>query len=253
MLKFRYLELISLRVSPTRKALKVSLKARQNKSPSRNLNQKAPPKQLHLWKRKSTSGSGKSSRALVDTVMKLSNDKCSVYGALDQWVAWEEEFPLIVLTKALGILKQRCQWKRIIQVAKWMLSKGQGMTMGTYDTMILAFDMEGRVDEAQALWDIISSKYSRSIPKMLFSRMISMYEKHNMPGRLLEIFMDMEELDIRPDETTLKKVGYAFLRMGFKDKRNEVLMKYKPKWKYLHFNGEQVRVRREDLENMQKL
>ncbi|KAH9323321.1 hypothetical protein KI387_017960, partial [Taxus chinensis] len=43
-------------------AIKVlALKTRQNKSPARNLNQKAPPKQQHLWKRKSTSGSGKKS------------------------------------------------------------------------------------------------------------------------------------------------------------------------------------------------
>ncbi|KAH9323322.1 hypothetical protein KI387_017961, partial [Taxus chinensis] len=185
-------------------------------------------------------------------VMKLSNEKRLVYGALDQWVAWEEEFPLIALTKALGILKQRCQWQRLIQVAKWMLSKGQGMTMGTYDTMILALDVEGRVDEAQELWDIISLKHSRAIPRMLFSRMISMYEKHNMPGKLLEIFTDMEELDIKPDEGTSKKVAYALQRMGFEDKHNKVLRKYGPKWKYLRFNGEQVRIRIEDLENMQK-
>ncbi|MBA0792880.1 hypothetical protein Gohar_017341, partial [Gossypium harknessii] len=40
------------------------------------------------------------------------------------------------------------------QVTKWMLNKGQGATMGTYDTLLLAFDMDNRVDEARSLWNM---------------------------------------------------------------------------------------------------
>ncbi|KAA3481382.1 pentatricopeptide repeat-containing protein chloroplastic-like isoform X1 [Gossypium australe] len=36
-----------------------------------------------------------------------------------------------------------------------MLNKGQGATMGTYDTFLLAFDMDNRVDEARSLWNMV--------------------------------------------------------------------------------------------------
>lgn len=57
----------------------------------------------------------------------------------------------------------------------------------------------------------------------------------------------MEELGVKPDEGTMKKVAHAFSRLGLEDKQNEVLRKYGPKWKYLRFNGEQVRIRAKDL------
>lgn len=49
-------------------------------------------------------------------ISKISNEKEAVYGALDKWTAWETEFPLIAATKALGILRKRSQWRRLIQV-----------------------------------------------------------------------------------------------------------------------------------------
>jgi hypothetical protein len=57
----------------------------------------------------------------------------------------------------------------------------------------------------------------------------------------------MEELGVKPDESTMKKVAHAFSRMGLEDKHNEVLRKYRPKWKYLRFNGEQVRIPAKDV------
>eukprot|EP00252_Welwitschia_mirabilis_P025045 TRINITY_DN767_c0_g1_i2.p1 TRINITY_DN767_c0_g1~~TRINITY_DN767_c0_g1_i2.p1 ORF type:complete len:222 (+),score=35.38 TRINITY_DN767_c0_g1_i2:109-774(+) len=128
-------------------------------------------KQYHLWKGKGNCRSGQKARAVVDIVLKLPSTKEAVCGALDQWVAWEEEFPSIAVAKALRILKKRSQWLQLIQV-----------------------------------------------------------------------FADMEELNVKPDESTAKKVANAFKRMGHEDKHNQVLMKYRPKWKYLHFKGEKVRV-----------
>nr|CAD1818031.1 unnamed protein product [Ananas comosus var. bracteatus] len=84
-------------------------------------------------------------------VSKLPNDKEVIYGALDRWIAWETEFPVIAATKALEILRRRNQWLRIIQVTKWLLSKGQVLTLETYDTLLLAFNMEGRIDEAESI------------------------------------------------------------------------------------------------------
>lgn len=51
----------------------------------------------------------------------LSNVKEEVYGALDSFIAWELEFPLVIVKKALVILEDEKEWKKIIQVC--LLSK----------------------------------------------------------------------------------------------------------------------------------
>ncbi|PWA81307.1 pentatricopeptide repeat (PPR) superfamily protein [Artemisia annua] len=141
----------------------------------------------HLWNKRDSAASGQKALNLVRIVCGLPNEKEAVYGELDKWTAWESEFPVIAVAKALNILKQRKQWKRVIQVAKWMFGKGQGMTMGTFDTLLLAFDMDQRVDEAQSLWNMILHTHERSISKRLFSRMISIYAHHNMPANVIEV------------------------------------------------------------------
>ncbi|XP_071922099.1 pentatricopeptide repeat-containing protein At4g18975, chloroplastic-like isoform X6 [Coffea arabica] len=128
--------------------------------------------------------------------------------------------------------------------AKWMLSKGQGTTMTTYDSLLLAFDMDCRIDEAERLWNMILHIHTRSTSKKLFSRMISLYDHHNMPDKVIEVFADMEELGIKPDEDSLRKIARAFGTLGQVDKKKLVLDRYQGKWKYIHFNGERVRVRR---------
>ncbi|WOL17445.1 hypothetical protein Cni_G26237 [Canna indica] len=66
----------------------------------------------------------------------LSNVKEEVYGALDSFIAWELEYPLIVVKKALKRLEFEKEWKRIIQVINWIFSKGQGKTLGSYYTLL---------------------------------------------------------------------------------------------------------------------
>ncbi|KAL6991327.1 hypothetical protein U1Q18_009444, partial [Sarracenia purpurea var. burkii] len=112
------------------------------------------------------------------------------------------------------------------QVAKWMLSKGQGATMGTYDTLLLAFDMDRRVDEAESLWNMILHTHTRSISKQLFSRMISLYDHHSVPDKIIEVFADMEELGVKPDENTARRIAHAFGKLGQEDKQKLVLKKY---------------------------
>lgn len=46
----------------------------------------------------------------------LSNVKEEVYGALDAFIAWDLEFPLITVKKALKTLEHEKEWKRVIQV-----------------------------------------------------------------------------------------------------------------------------------------
>ncbi|KAG4193045.1 hypothetical protein ERO13_A07G195750v2, partial [Gossypium hirsutum] len=53
---------------------------------------------------------------LGPNVSQLPNEKETVYGALDKWVARETEFPLIAIAKALQISKKRSQWLHVIQV-----------------------------------------------------------------------------------------------------------------------------------------
>nr|CAB3454562.1 unnamed protein product [Digitaria exilis] len=135
---------------------------------------KKPNKEHHLWIRKETAGSGKKALRLIDAVSKLPNQKEAIYGALDKWSAFEPEFPLIAVAKALEMLKRRRKWLRIIQV-----------------------------------------------------------------------YADMEELGVRPDEDTARRIGKAFVAFGQEEKEKYVLDKYLKKWKYIHFNGERVRVRRD--------
>lgn len=51
-------------------------------------------------------------------IKELSNVKEEVYGALDSFIAWELEFPLVIVKKALAILEDEREWKKIIQVSK---------------------------------------------------------------------------------------------------------------------------------------
>lgn len=199
----------------------------------------------HLWKKRDPARSGVKALNLVRIISELPNEKEAVYGALDKWAAWEIEFPLLAAAKALRILRENSQWLRVIQVAKWMLSKGQGTTMGTYDTLLLAFDKDNRIDEAESLWNMILHTHTRSISKRLFSRMISLFDHHNMPDELIEVFADMEELGVRPDEDTIRRVTHAFKILGQEDKQKMVVKKYLSRWKYIHFKGERIRVRRD--------
>ncbi|PHT90111.1 Pentatricopeptide repeat-containing protein, chloroplastic [Capsicum annuum] len=210
--------------------------------------QKAGKVEHHLWKKRESAGSGQKAMNLVRIISGLPNKKESVYGALDKWIAWETEFPLIVAAKALRILRQRRLWK---QVAKWMLSKGQGATMATYDALLLEFDMDNGVDEAEPLWNMILHTSTRSVSKRLFSRMISLYDHHHVPDKIVEVneiclqvFADMEELGVKPDEDTVRRVARAFQMLGQEDKQKLVLKRYQSRWKYIHFNGERARVRR---------
>lgn len=207
--------------------------------------EKKGKKEHHLWKKRDSEKSGHKAHSLVRIISEvpIENGKEAVYGALDKWTAWETEFPLIAAVKALNILKRRRNWVRVIQVAKWMLSKGQGTTMGTYDILLLAFDMDKRVEEAESLWNMIVHTHTRSVSKRLFSRMVALYDHHNMPDKILEVFADMEELGVRPDEDTVRRVVRVFHNLGKEEEEKKVFKRYGLKWKYIHFNGERVRVR----------
>uniref|UniRef100_A0A0D9X008 Pentacotripeptide-repeat region of PRORP domain-containing protein n=1 Tax=Leersia perrieri TaxID=77586 RepID=A0A0D9X008_9ORYZ len=200
----------------------------------RALVSKKPNKEHHLWIRKDSAGSGKKALRLVDTVSKLPNEKEAVYGALDNG----KSFGNVEKTETMAKNHPG-------KVAKWLMSKGQVLTWTTYDTLLMALFMDGRMDEAEMIWNTIIQTHTRSVPKKLFSRMILIYDSRNCPDKVLEvIYADMEELGVHPDEDTTRRIGRAFVTLGQEDKEKIVLQKYLKKWKYIHFNGERVRVRR---------
>lgn len=71
---------------------------------------------------------------------------------------------------------------------KWMLSKGQGKTMGSYYTLLNALAEDGRLDEAEELWTKIFSRNLECLPRVFFGKMISIYYKHQMYEKMFEVF-----------------------------------------------------------------
>lgn len=74
-----------------------------------------------------------------------------------------------------------------LQVSKWMLSKGQGKTMGTFTLLLEALDHEGRVEEADALFEKLLTEHEDATPRYMFTVVIAMFERHNNPRRLLQV------------------------------------------------------------------
>ncbi|PHU23138.1 Pentatricopeptide repeat-containing protein [Capsicum chinense] len=145
------------------------------------------PRYPRVWKTKRKIGTISKSVKLVECIKGLSNVKEEVYGALDSFIAWELEFPLITVKKALKILENDKEWKRIIQVTKWMLSKGQGRTMGSYFTLLNALAEDGRLEEAEELWLKLFSQNLESMPRIFFQKMIAIYYQREMNEKMFEI------------------------------------------------------------------
>lgn len=197
----------------------------------------------HFFKRTGQSETGTKAANLVEIVKSLSNVKEEIYAALDEWVAFEVEFPKIALGKALRRLKEREQWQRIIQVSKWMWSKGQGKTVGTYGLMLKAYEMDARLEDCKLLWENISMHYGKSMPKSMFVRMLHIYKRQHMPEELVQVFEQMESFKIRPDKDTLELVKEAYRQLGHPEMDQSLTARYPPRWRYLNFKGRSVKVR----------
>lgn len=75
----------------------------------------------------------------------------------------------------------------LVQVIKWMLSKGQGTTMGTYGQLIRALDMDHRAAEAHKFWMKKIGTDLHSVPWKLCHTMISVYYRNNMLKDLVKV------------------------------------------------------------------
>ncbi|KAK6161385.1 hypothetical protein DH2020_004766 [Rehmannia glutinosa] len=165
---------------------------------------------------------------LVSTLMDIQDNKEAVYSTLDAWVAWERNFPIGALKNVLLALEKEKQWHRIIQVIKWMLSKGQGTTRGTYGQLIEALDMDHRVEEANEVWNKKLAFDLHSVPWKLCKLMISVYYRNNMLEDLVKLFKGLEAFDRKPPEKSIvQKVADAYELLGLPEEKERVLEKYK--------------------------
>ncbi|KAL6845542.1 hypothetical protein ACP4OV_025037 [Aristida adscensionis] len=204
------------------------------------------PRYPRVWRTRKKIGTISKSQKLVQcvSIKDLSNVKEEVYGALDSFVAWDLEFPLIVVKKALKTLEYEKEWKRIIQVIKWMFNKGQGKTLGSYYTLLNALIEDGRVEEAEELFGKIFSRYLEGLPRTFFMRMISLYYNVGSYNKMFEVFADMEELGVRPEGSIIRMLGDAFQKLGMTDKYEKLKKKYRPpKWEYRYIKGKRIRIR----------
>lgn len=165
---------------------------------------------------------------LVTTLLDLKDSKEAVYGALDAWVAWENNFPVASLRKAITDMEKQQQWHRAIQVIKWMLSKGQGTTMGTYQQLCRALDKDNRADEAHEFWEKKIGSDLHSVPWSFCSLMICVYYRNNMLEKLVKLFKGLESFNRKPpDKKIVQKVANAYELLGHLEEKDRVLDKYK--------------------------
>lgn len=184
----------------------------------RNKEAKAPRKLFGLTERTSM---------LVDILLRLKDSKDAIYGALDSFAACEEKFPLTVLKRALHQLEQKQQWHRIVQVIKWIFSKGQAMTMETYEQLLCALDNDCRAEEAHAFWDKRIGNNLRFVPWQMCASMIYIYQRNNMPEKLIKLFNDLEMHNWKPpDKAVVKKVADTYELLGLQEEQERVLKKY---------------------------
>ncbi|RAL54225.1 hypothetical protein DM860_018205 [Cuscuta australis] len=207
------------------------------------------PRYPRVCKSKRRIGTISKSVKLVECIKGLSNVKEEVYDGLDSFIAWELEFPLVTVKKALRILENEREWQKTIQLTKWMLSKGQGRTMGTYYSLLNALVEDGRLEEAEVLWNKLLSENHESIPRNFFEKMVRIYYQQEMHEKMFEIFADMEELGVRPSVRIVTMMGHVFKKLDMLDKYMKLEKKYPPpKWGYKYFKGKRVKIRIKDSE-----
>ncbi|XP_004511665.1 pentatricopeptide repeat-containing protein At4g18975, chloroplastic [Cicer arietinum] len=164
---------------------------------------------------------------LLTTLRDIDDSKEAIYGALDAWVAWEQKFPIGSLRNILIRLEMEQQWHRVVQVIKWMLSKGQGTTMGTYGQLIRALDMDHRVEEAHKFWEMKIGTDLHSVPWQLCHLMISVYYRNKMLEDLVKLFKGLEAFDRKPrDKLIIQKVANAYEMLGLVEEKERIMEKY---------------------------
>ncbi|KAG0519885.1 hypothetical protein BDA96_08G025000 [Sorghum bicolor] len=165
---------------------------------------------------------------LVNTLLSLEDSREAVYGTLDAWVAFEQDFPLASLKQALSVLEKEEQWHRIVQVVKWMLSKGQGNTMRTYELLVCALEKDNRAEEAHRIWQKKIGHDLHSVPWRFCRLMLAIYYRNNRLDRLMKLFKELEACGRKPpSKDIIRKVEDAYEMLGLLEEKKVLLDKYK--------------------------
>uniref|UniRef100_A0A0D9XWE4 Uncharacterized protein n=1 Tax=Leersia perrieri TaxID=77586 RepID=A0A0D9XWE4_9ORYZ len=165
---------------------------------------------------------------LISTLLALEDSKEVVYRTLDAWVAFEQAFPLASIKQALVVLEKEEQWHRIVQVIKWMLSKGQGKTIRTYEQLVCALEKDNRADEACRVWDNKIAHDLQSVPWRFCRLMLGIYYRNNRLDRLVQLFKNLEAHGRKPpSKDIVRKVEDAYEMLGLTKEKEELLEKYK--------------------------
>ncbi|XP_015697767.1 pentatricopeptide repeat-containing protein At4g18975, chloroplastic isoform X1 [Oryza brachyantha] len=175
---------------------------------------------------------------LVNTLLDLEDSKEVVYSTLNAWVAFEQEFPLVSIKQALVVLEKEEQWHRIVQVIKWMLSKGQGKTIRTYEQLVCALEKDNRAEEAYRIWEDKIAHDLQSVPWRFCRLMLGIYYRNNRLDRLVKLFKNLEACGRKPpSKDIVRKVEDAYEMLGLIEEKKELLEKYKELYNKPPSNG----------------
>ncbi|CAL4897117.1 unnamed protein product [Urochloa decumbens] len=165
---------------------------------------------------------------LVNTLLSLEDSREAVYNTLDAWVAFEQDFPLASLKQALSALEKKEQWHRIVQVIKWMLSKGQGNTMRTYEQLVCTLEKDNRAEEAHEIWQKKTTHDLHSVPWRFCHLLLAIYYRNNRLERLVKLFKELEAGGRKPQsKDIIRKVEDAYEMLGLPEEKKVLLEKYK--------------------------
>uniref|UniRef100_A0ACD5X3G4 Uncharacterized protein n=1 Tax=Avena sativa TaxID=4498 RepID=A0ACD5X3G4_AVESA len=175
-----------------------------------------------------TLSSAEKRKFLINTLLDLEDSKEAVYSTLDAWIAFEQDFPLASLKQAIVALEKEEQWHRIVQVIKWMLSKGQGNTIKTYEQLVRALEKDNRAEEAHKIWEKKIAHDLHSVPWCFCGLMLAIYYRNNMFDRLVKLFLNLEACGRKfPSKEYIRKVEVAYEMLGRLEEKNSLLEKYK--------------------------
>ncbi|XP_051180202.1 uncharacterized protein [Lolium perenne] len=169
-----------------------------------------------------TLSSSEKRKSLVSTLLDLEDSEEAVYSTLDAWAAFEQDSPVVSIKKAIVALEKKEQWNMIVQVITWMLSKGQGNTLGTYEQLVRALAKDNRAEEAHEIWEKKVSHDLRVVPWSFCRHMLATYYRNNMLDRLIKLFNDLEACG--RSKGHIRRVNE---KLGLLEEKKGLLDKYK--------------------------
>lgn len=163
---------------------------------------------------------------LIEKVLELPDVKDKVCKELDKWANSEEKFPIAYVKQAMQVFEREKNWSKLIQVSEWLVQKGEGKTLRTFEVFLKALDMHQRKEEAEAVWKNDISTKSWSIPSRLIADVLAMFERHHKPMEVIKLFMKMEDSGRNMDKNSVRRVARAYKQEGFLEMKKQLLHKY---------------------------